>query len=435
MILQITPTKQMQGVLTVPGDKSISHRAVMLGSIAKGTTEITGFLRGEDCLSTVKCMKSLGVPIKMDEDKVFIEGQGLLGLKEAKDVLDTGNSGTTIRLLSGILAGQSFTSVVNGDASLRNRPMGRIIEPLMMMGTQILGRKGNNYAPFAIRGGNLKPLSYTLPVASAQLKSTLLLAGLYAQGWTEIIEPVQSRNHTEIMLKSFGAHIHKEDNLLRIEGGTPLKGQKIIVPGDVSSAAFFMVAGLIVPEGHIILKNVGLNKTRSGIIDVLQEMGAAISITDTWSIAGELLGTVEVRSSELKGVTVGGGMIPRLIDEIPILAVAALFAQGVTEIRDAAELKVKESNRIAAICQELQRLGARVEELPDGLRIYGGQVLRGTTCNSYHDHRIAMALAVAALRAQGDTYIEGAEAIDISFPSFKAILTTLSKGENHGDQR
>lgn len=435
MILQITPTKRMEGTLTVPGDKSISHRAVMLGSIAEGTTEISGFLAGEDCLSTIKCMQALGVPIKMEEDKVIVEGQGLGGLQEASNILDAGNSGTTIRLLSGILAGQPFTSIINGDASLRKRPMGRIIRPLMLMGAHVLGRGDDNYAPFAIRGGNLRPLTYTLPVASAQLKSALLLAGLYAEGWTEIIEPIQSRNHTELMLNSFGAHLHKEDNIIRIEGGTPLRGQKLIVPGDVSSAAFFMVAGLIVPEGHIILKNVGLNKTRSGIIEVLQEMGASLNIRDIYSTAGELMGTVEVQSSELKGVTVGGEMIPRLIDEIPILAVAALFAKGITEIRDAAELKVKESNRIAAICQGLQRLGARMEELPDGLRIYGGQSLQGNTCDSFNDHRIAMALAVAGLRAQGDTYIEGAEAIDISFPGFKETLNMLAKGDNHGDQR
>ena len=425
MKLRVTPVRELNGRITVPGDNSISHRAVMLGSLAGGTTEITGFLRGKDCLSTVRCFRALGVPIKISDDTVTIRGRGLYGLREPESVLNAGNSGTTIRLILGILAGQTFSSVLTGDGSIRRRPMGRVTGPLRAMGACIIGRDNGNLAPLAIKGGNLKPYSYNLPVASAQVKSALLLAGLYARGWTQIREPVPSRNHTELMLASFGAQIERENDCVRVKGEPELTGRKVVVPGDISSAAFFMVAGLIVPQAKVIIESVGLNPTRDGIIEALRAMGAKIKISDRKTVAGEEMGTVEIESSDLQGITVGGEIIPRLIDEIPVLAVAALFARGVTEIRDAAELKVKESNRIAAVCEGLSRLGARVEELPDGLRIHGGHPLTGAACRSFRDHRIAMALAVAGLRARGETVIEDAEAIGISFPSFTTIMDRL----------
>ena len=428
MNLSVTPARQLTGRITVPGDKSISHRAVMIGALARGTTEINGFLRGKDCFSTIRCVRALGVPVKINNDTVTVHGRGLHGLCEPQAVLHVGNSGTTIRLLAGILAGQPFSSVLTGDASIRRRPMGRVTRPLREMGAEIIGRDDGNLAPLAIRGGNLKPFSYALPVASAQVKSALLLAGLYTPGWTEIREPVLSRNHTELMLASCGAIVERDGNVVRVKGGPALTGQKVMVPGDISSAAFFMVAGLIVPRAKIIIETVGLNPTRSGIIAALREMGAKIRLSDQRTVAGEEMGTVEVESSDLRGITVGGEIIPRLIDEIPVLAVAALFARGVTEIRDAAELKVKESNRIAAICEGLSRLGGRVEELPDGLRIRGGHPLTGAVCRSFSDHRIAMALVVAGLAAAGETVIEDAEAINISFPAFAATMERLKGG-------
>lgn len=427
MPLVISPAKKLQGTLRVPGDKSISHRAVMIGSLATGKTEIEGFLPGEDCLSTIRCMRALGVPIRRVRDLVTVEGQGLQGLQEPADILDVGNSGTTIRLISGILAGQPFLSVLTGDSSIRRRPMGRVVKPLREMGAFIQGRQGGGFAPLTIQGGKLKPLTYHSLVASAQVKSAILLAGLFASGWTEVREPALSRNHTELMLKAFGAEIEGERTSTRIKGGAMLNGRKVTVPGDISSAAFFIVAGLIMPDARIIIENVGLNPTRDGIIEALRAMGAHLSIYDTQVVAGELMGTIEVQNSSLQGIQVGGAVIPRLIDEIPILAVAALFAKGVTEIRDAAELKVKESNRIQAICEGLTRLGGHVEELTDGLRIYGGKPLYGGVCHSRNDHRIAMSLAIAGLRAQGETRVGEAESINISFPRFSEILNGLKK--------
>lgn len=427
MNLTVLPAKSLSGTITVPGDKSISHRAVMLGALAKGKTEIEGFLHAEDCLSTINCFRALGVPIEVTEDVVVIEGKGLYGLKEPEDVLNVGNSGTTIRLLTGILSGQPWTSFLTGDSSIRRRPMGRVTEPLKEMGAQIWGRKGGTLAPLAIKGGDLKAFTYHSPTASAQVKSAILLAGLYAPGWTEVVEPVRSRDHTEVMLSSFGAEVSISKKEVRIKGQPDLLAQRVIVPGDISSAAFFMVAGLIVPESKILIESVGLNPTRAGIIEALQAMGAKIRVFDFQLIAGELIGSLEVETSELRGITLGGDIIPRLIDEIPILAVAGAFASGVTEIRDAAELKVKESNRIQAIAEGLVRMGAKVEELPDGLRIYGQKPLQGALCKSYHDHRIAMSLAVAALASKGETQIEDAESVNISFPKFSEILNVLKK--------
>ncbi|MDK2823676.1 MAG: 3-phosphoshikimate 1-carboxyvinyltransferase [Clostridia bacterium] len=428
MDLRIKQTKKLQGTLTVPGDKSISHRAIMLGAIATGTTEVTGFLMGQDCLSTVDCFRKLGINIAIDNSRVKIEGKGLDGLKEPVDILDVGNSGTTIRLISGILAGQDFTSFLTGDQSIRKRPMARITKPLTEMGAEIIGRQNGNLAPLAIKGGNLKKIKYTTPVASAQVKSSILLAGLYAEGWTEITEPIKSRNHTELMLKSFGAQVEEDDitNTVRVKGRPELVGGEIKVPGDISSAAFFLTAGAIIPEGSLTITNVGLNPTRTGIIDVLEEMGAQIKVFNKQKTTGEVIGDIKIESSSLKGIKIGGEMIPRLIDEIPILAVAASCASGVTEIRNAEELKVKESNRLAAIARELNKLGAKIEELPDGLKIYGGQTLKGTICDSYDDHRIAMALAIAGLVAQGETIIKNSDIIDVSFPNFTKTLQKLT---------
>lgn len=441
---KVTPAGGLSGVIGVPGDKSISHRALMLGALAEGTTEIEGFLASGDCLHTGKCISCLGISIKREgnfsyfhlpqkvqrkEKKIYVEGKGLWGLQEPEKVLDVGNSGTTMRLLSGILAGQSFTSFLTGDASLCKRPMERVVIPLQKMGARIMGRRGGTFAPLAITGGDLKPITYKMPVASAQVKSALLLAGLYTSGWTEVLEPSISRNHTELMLEAFGAQVEREDLRVRVKGLSQLKAQKVLVPGDLSSAAFLLVAGLVVPNSRLIIKSVGLNPTRNGIIDVLKAMGAKLRIFDQEEIAGELRGTIEVESSSLQGVSLGGEIIPRLIDELPILAVAALFARGVTEIRDAEELKVKESNRLMAICEGLTRLGGQVEELADGLRIQGGVPLRGAFCRSFGDHRIAMALAVAALRAEGETMIDHAEAVEVSFPGFWSLLDEL-RSEN-----
>jgi len=442
---EIVPVAEIKGSVRVPGDKSISHRAAMLGALAEGTTVIEGFLVADDCLHTLKCLWHLGVPVRVEEAatqegrqehgsaRVTIEGKCLSGLQEPEKVLDAGNSGTTMRLLSGILAGQSFTSFMSGDESLCRRPMDRITVPLRKMGAQIIGRQGGKYAPLAITGGNLHALYYRLPLASAQVKSALLLAGLYAPGWTVVLEPGSSRNHTELMLKAFGAELEASgkgpEKEVAVKGFPTLKAQRVLVPGDLSSAAFLLVAALIAPHGKLTIKSVGLNPTRDGIIEALQAMGAKLRITEKQKIAGELIGTVEVESSSLKGISLGGAMIPRLIDEIPVLAVAALFAEGVTEIRDAAELKVKESNRLAAIAEGLSRMGGRIEELPDGLRISGGHALKGVSCRSFGDHRIAMALAVAALGAQGKTVLEGAEAVNVSFPGFWQLLEELKGGE------
>jgi len=441
---KVTSARNLSGVICVPGDKSISHRAVMIGALAEGTTEITGFLFSEDCLQTWRCMRQLGVSMKRncagsrndgcrEQDKLIIRGRGLWGLHEPAERLDAGNSGTTMRLLTGILAGQTFTSFLTGDASLRMRPMERVVAPLQQMGAKVMGAQTTDhqegtFAPLTIQGGNLQPISYRLSVASAQVKSALLLAGLYTPGWTEVIEPVVTRNHTELMLEAFGAQLKREGQAVRVKGQSPLKAQKVSVPGDLSSAAFLLVAGLIIPNSRIVIKNVGLNPTRSGIIDILQAMGAKLRITEQEEISGELRGTIEVESSSLQGISLGGEIIPRLIDELPILAVAALFAHGVTEIRDAQELKVKESDRLLAICEGLTRLGAKVEELADGLRIYGGALLQGTVCRSFQDHRIAMALAIAALGAKGETVIEDAEVVEVSFPGFWSLLDELRSG-------
>ena len=424
--LIIEPKKGLKGRVQVPGDKSISHRAIMLGSLANGTTRIKGFLMGEDCLSTIRCFQEMGVAVEINQDTVIVHGKGLHGLSEPQDVLNVGNSGTTIRLISGILAGQNFTSVVTGDASIRKRPMGRVTAPLKEMGAKILGRQEGELAPLTISGGSLKPISYKTPVASAQIKSSILLAGLFTDVWTEVIEPEKSRDHSERMLKYFGAEVDVDGLAVRIKGQPTLTAKEVQVPGDISSAAFLLVAGAIVPDSRVVIKDVGINPTRTGIIDVLKEMGAKVTLENE-ADTGESLGDLIVDTSSLKGIKFGGQIIPRLVDEIPIIAVAAACAEGVTEIRDAAELKVKESNRIEAICQGLQKMGVDIEELPDGLRINGGKSIKGgVTLDSQGDHRIAMALAVAGLVADKGITIKNAESIDVSFPGFKDLLDTLS---------
>ena len=425
MRLIVRPARTLTGEIAVPGDKSISHRALMLGAIAEGETVIENFLAGEDCLATLTCLRALGVAITDPAGgRVHVAGQGLMGLSEPRDVLDAKNSGTTMRLLLGILAGQSFFSVITGDASLRRRPMGRVTQPLRTMGARIMGRAGGELAPLAISGGSLRAIEFTSPVASAQVKSAVLLAGLYAAGETVVTEPALSRDHTERMLELFGVPVKREGLSVAVTGGSVLKGVSLRVPGDISSAAFLMVAACIVPNAVVTIKGVGLNPTRTGIIDALRAMGAQIDVK-VQNAGPEPWGDVTVTSSALRGTEVSGKLIPRLIDEIPVLTVAAACAAGKTVIRDAAELKYKESNRLQTMAVELARLGVAVEELPDGLVINGGRPLKGATVQSYGDHRVAMSLAVAGLVATGETVIQDARAINVSFPGFVATLRHL----------
>ncbi|MBE3588721.1 MAG: 3-phosphoshikimate 1-carboxyvinyltransferase [Thermoanaerobacteraceae bacterium] len=427
MDLEITPPRALKGEVRVPGDKSISHRAVMLGALAEGDTCIENFLMGADCLATVRCLSALGVSFTGPDDRgrLTVHGRGAGALREPEDVLDAGNSGTTMRLLLGILAGLPFFSVITGDASLRRRPMKRVTDPLSRMGADIRGRQEGNLAPLAVRGGTLQGMEYTSPVASAQVKSALLLAGLLAAGQTSVTEPAPSRDHTERMLQYFGAIIHRAGRTTRITGGQALHGRPVTVPGDISSAAFFMVAAAVVPGSAVTIRDVGVNPTRDGIIQVLKEMGADIEVFNIHEQGGEPVADVRVRHSRLRGVTVAGDLIPRLIDEIPVLAVAGALAEGELVVRDAAELKVKESNRIATVAVELKKFGVDIQELPDGLRVRGGRPLTGARCESHGDHRIAMAMTVAGLAARGKTVIQGAECMDVSFPGFDGILASL----------
>ncbi|MGL5193893.1 MAG: 3-phosphoshikimate 1-carboxyvinyltransferase [Chroococcales cyanobacterium] len=416
----------VQGRIRVPGDKSISHRALMLGAIAKGETTIEGLLLGEDPRSTARCFQALGAEISpLNEQRVRVRGVGVGELVEPTDILDAGNSGTTMRLMLGILASHPdrfFT--VTGDKSLRSRPMSRVVEPLQQMGAQIWGRNGGALAPLAIQGQSLRPIHYYSPIASAQVKSCILLAALMAQGTTTITEPAVSRDHSERMLKAFGAEITTDPDTksVMITGPAQLQGQSVIVPGDISSAAFWIVAGAIVPDSDLTIENVGINPTRTGILEALEMMNADIQLENERIVAGEPVADIRVRHSQLKGCSIGGDIIPRLIDEIPILAVAAIFAEGQTVISDAAELRVKESDRLAVTATVLNQMGAKITELPDGLEITGGTPLQGTDVESYDDHRIAMSLAIAALNATGTTTIHHAEAAAISYPDFTATL-------------
>lgn len=426
MTLVVKPVRSLNGEVKVPGDKSISHRALMIGGIAEGETTVENFLPGEDCLATLACLKALGVGIEnLAPDRVRISGKGLYGLSEPAEVLDAKNSGTTMRLLLGILAGQPFFSVITGDDSLRRRPMGRVSNPLREMGASIMGRKGGDLAPLAVKGGGLKPIAYRSPVSSAQVKSAVLLAGLYAPGKTSVSEPALSRDHTERMLQDFGAKVTRDGLTVTLTGQPFLSGKNIHVPGDISSAAFLIVAACIVPNAAVKIKGVGLNHTRTGILDVLKEMGAEIKITPGSSSGGEPFGDITACSSDLRGVEIGGELIPRLIDEVPILAVAAACANGTTVIRDAAELKFKESNRLKTMAEQLNRLGVKLEERPDGLIIEGGRRLYGAGVDSFGDHRVAMALVVAGLVAQGETPVARTDAINVSFPGFMTVLSGL----------
>lgn len=417
----IKPKKNLNFTITVPGDKSISHRSVMLGSIASGKTEVFGFLNGADCLSTISCFKKLGVKIEVDGTHVTIYGNGIKGLLPPTDILDVGNSGTTLRLISGLLSAQPFESILTGDSSIQKRPMDRVAIPLKKMGANIKNLKNDNphiYAPIKIKGQNLTGIEYILPVASAQVKSAIILAGLYANSDTIIIEPETTRDHTEIMLNYLGANIDKIGNKIICHPINELYGKKIYVPSDISSAAYFIVAGLICENSHIILKNVGINPTRTGIITVLKNMGGNINILNEHSSCGELIGDIEVKTSKLKATTIGGKIIPLLIDEIPIIAVAACFAEGKTVIKNAEELKVKESNRIKVMTEELSKMGADITETDDGMVINGGKQLKGSVSDSHNDHRIAMSITIAALCAYGETKINDAQCVDISFPNF-----------------
>ncbi len=408
----------------MPGDKSMSHRAALLGGIASGTTRVDGFLRAEDCLSTLRCLRALGVRIDEDADHLTIHGARL---REPTDILDVGNSGTTIRLLTGMLAGQPFHSVITGDASIRRRPMDRVVEPLRRMGARISGEHGGRLAPLSIDGGGLRGIAYTTPVASAQVKSAVLLAGLFAEGDTAVREPSLSRDHTERMLGAFGVAVARDGLTARVRGPAALRGASIRVPGDLSSAAYFLVAGALVPGSEVTVEAVGLNPTRTGILDILRMMGAPVEERDVRDEGGEPAGTVTVRSGRLRGTTVGGDLIPRAIDELPVVAVAACLADGETVIRDASELRVKESDRIGALARELGRLGAAIEPRPDGMVITGGRHFTGGRASSGGDHRIAMALAVAALCADGPVAIEDPECIQTSFPEFQSLLRQVAR--------
>lgn len=419
--------KSIHGEITIPGDKSISHRAIMLGSIADGTTEITNFLQGADCLSTIACFKQMGVSIENSVDKVVIKGNGLHGLTAPKNILDVGNSGTTTRLMSGILAAQNFTCSLNGDASIQKRPMGRIITPLSQMGASITSLKGNDCAPLEITGKPLHAIHYDSPVASAQVKSAILLAGLYAEGTTSVTEPSLSRNHSELMLSAFGANVTSEGTTATITTAERLQGQSVIVPGDISSAAYFIVAGLIFPNSEVLIKNVGINPTRDGILRVCKAMGATISYENERTVSGEPVADLLVCSNSLTGTTIGGDIIPTLIDEIPAIAVLACFAEGTTIIKDAQELKVKESNRIDEMVNNLAKMGADITATDDGMIIHGGKPLHGATINSKLDHRLAMSFAIAGLMADGETDIQGAEVVETSFPTFYKDLDRLCK--------
>ncbi|MDC7279730.1 3-phosphoshikimate 1-carboxyvinyltransferase [Butyrivibrio fibrisolvens] len=416
--MPIVKAKSLKGEIKVPGDKSISHRGVMFGAISEGVTELTGFLDGADCRSTIGCFRAMGIDVNQEHDHVVIHGKGLHGLSAPQQVLDVGNSGTTTRLISGILAGQSFVSTLNGDESIQKRPMGRIITPLTQMGAYIKSVKNNNCAPLEVGGVPLMPLRYDSPVASAQVKSCVLLAGLYADGVTSVTEPVVSRNHTELMLSGFGADIKSEGLTATVVGGPKLVGQKIEVPGDISSAAYFIVAGLICPNADLLIKNVNTNPTRAGIIKVAQNMGGNIELVNERIVSGEPVADIHVTTSDLHGCEVSGDIIPTLIDELPVIAVMAACASGTTVIKDAAELKVKESDRIATVTENLKNMGCDITPTEDGMIINGGMPLTGTLIKTYLDHRIAMSFAVAGLVADGETTFDNEDCCCISYPDF-----------------
>lgn len=414
----------LKGTVTVPGDKSISHRSIMLGSLADGITEVHGFLNGADCISSMNCFRQMGVTIDHSGDTVTIHGKGLHGLQAPKETLDVGNSGTTTRLMSGILAAQNFRSRVIGDASICRRPMKRIMTPLSLMGADIVSENGNDCAPLLITGKPLHGIHYNSPVASAQVKSCILLAGLYADGETSITEPYVSRNHTELMFDAFGVNIKTSGTTATVKPADKLYGQKIMIPGDISSAAYFIATGLITPDSCITIKNVGINNTRDGILEVVKMMGGTITY-DRLEQPGEPSADITVQTSDLKGCVIQGSLIPKLIDEIPIIAIMACFAKGQTVIKDAQELKVKESNRIDVMVKNLSAMGADISATDDGMIIHGGKPLHGAVIDSHLDHRIAMSFAIAGLNADGDTEILGSDCVNISYPTFYQDLAGL----------
>lgn len=420
----------LRGELTVPGDKSISHRAVMFGALSEGITEVTNFLQGADCLSTIDCFRRLGIEIENTPKRIRIHGKGLHGLTAPTDILDTGNSGTTTRLISGILSGQKFETILNGDASIQSRPMKRIIDPLTRMGADIISMNGNGCAPLQINGSchgqnQLHGIHYQSPVASAQVKSCILLAGLYADSPTSVTEPYVSRNHTELMLTGFGADIRTEGTTASIFPDPHLSAMNVEVPGDISSAAYFIAAGLMVPDSEILIRNVGTNPTRDGILRVIRDMGGDLTILNEKISGGEPVADLLVRTSNLHGTVIGGAIIPTLIDELPMIAVLACLAEGTTIIKDAQELKVKESNRIDVVVNNLKSMGAHIEATEDGMIIEGGYPLHGAVIDSKLDHRIAMSFAIAGLAADGETEILGADCVKISFPGFYEMLKKL----------
>ena len=424
--MEIKKLTNLHGEITVPGDKSISHRAVMFGSLAKGTTRITHFLEGADCLSTISCFRKMGIDIENNNGEILVHGKGLRGLSSPTDILDVGNSGTTTRLISGILAGQNFVSELTGDDSIQSRPMKRIMTPLLSMGADITSIKGNNCVPLRIAGHPLKAIHYDSPVASAQVKSCVLLAGMYSDGVTSVTEPVLSRNHTEIMLNYFGAQVTSEGTTASIVPEPSLHAREITVPGDISSAAYFIAAGLLVPGSEILLKNVGINPTRDGLLRVCKDMGADITMLNV-NMDGEPTADLLVRTSSLHGTTVGGEIIPTLIDEIPMIAVMAAFAEGTTIIKDAKELKVKESDRILVMAENLSRMGADITPTDDGMIIHGGKPLHGAVIDSYLDHRVAMSFAIAGLLCDGPLSIKGGDCVKISSPEFYEDLYGLGE--------
>ncbi len=419
-----TPARGLKGEVRVPGDKSISHRSVFFGSIAEGTTEVTGFLEGEDNLSTISAFRLMGVDITRDGGSVIVKGRGFDGLQEPSDIIDAGNSGTTTRLLAGLLSSLPFFSVITGDASLRKRPMERVVEPLLRMGASIGGRKDASLLPLAITGRKLKGIRFESKIASAQLKSAILLAGLSAEGETVFVEPEKSRDHTERMLKLFGADLKVDGNAVSVRSTNHLTGCKIDVPGDISSAAFFIVGAALTGSSELLLRDVGLNPTRVGIIDILKKMGGSIETQARSEASGEPVGDLLVRSSRLKGADISGSELLPAIDEFPIICVAAAFAEGTTTIAGAGELRVKESDRIAVMAECLNAIGVRNEERPDGIVIEGtgGKPVKGGSVKSHGDHRIAMAMAMAALNSIDGIHIEGAESVDVSFPGFFSAL-------------
>ncbi len=422
--MELAKITGLRGEVNIPGDKSISHRCIMFGSIASGTTEISNFLQGADCLATINCFRRMGIEIENQEEKIIVHGKGLHGLTAPTEILDVGNSGTTTRLISGILVGQPFESKLSGDNSLNSRPMKRIIEPLTKMGGHISSILRNGCAPLYIAPGKLHGIHYDSPVASAQVKSSILLAGLYADGETSVTEPSLSRNHTELMLKEFGADIRSQFDLNTskatafIRPCSELYGQKIMVPGDISSAAYFIAAGLLVPDSEILIKNTGINATRAGILKVCENMGANITLLNERTEGGEAIADILVRTSKLHGTTISGDIIPTLIDEIPIIAIMAAVAEGTTIIKDAAELKVKETNRIETVVDNLKAMGCDIIATDDGMIIHGGKTLHGTTIHTLLDHRIAMAFSIAALIAEDTTRILDSKCVDVSYPTF-----------------